>query len=119
MFKQTILIIEDNKDLGEILIRFLQASGYRTHWLKCGSEVMEYINHTMPALILMDMMIPQVDGITLTTQIRQLSDVPIIMLTAKTDYISRMDGLTSGIDEFVCKPFSGNDLIVLIKQILK
>ncbi|AIY66893.1 response regulator [Pseudoalteromonas piratica] len=119
MLKQTILLIEDDEDLGEILIRFIEASGYQTKWLKTGDTVMDYVNNNMPDLILMDVMLPGVDGVTLTNQIRQFSDVPIIMVTAKTDEISRLIGLQTGVDDYVCKPYSGPELVLRIKAILR
>lgn len=119
MLKQTILLIEDDEDLGEILIRFIEASGYQTKWLKTGDTVMDYVNNNMPDLILMDVMLPGVDGVTLTNQIRQFSDVPIIMVTAKTDEISRLIGLQTGVDDYVCKPYPGPELVLRIKAILR
>lgn len=119
MHPQTILLIEDDEDLGEILIRFIEASGYRSQWLKTGDNVINHVKKNMPHLILMDVMLPGVDGVTLTNQIRQFSDVPIIMVTAKSDEISRLIGLQTGVDDYVCKPYSGPELVLRIKAILR
>jgi two-component system response regulator BaeR len=116
---QTILVVEDDEDLGEILVRFIEASGYNVTWFKSGEGVIDHVQNSMPHLILMDVMLPGVDGVTLTKQIRQFSDVPIIMVTAKTDEISRLIGLQSGVDDYICKPYSGPELVLRVKAILR
>lgn len=119
MNQQTVLLVEDDEDLGEIILLFIKASGFNTTWLKTGEHVIEHVQQNQPDLILMDVMLPVVDGVTLTGQIRQFSDVPIIMVTAKTDEISRLVGLQTGVDDYVCKPYSGPELVLRIKAILR
>ncbi|MFD2168264.1 response regulator [Thalassotalea euphylliae] len=119
MTQQRILMVEDDEDLGQIMFQFLEASAFDTQWLKTGEDVVSTVRHAKPDLILMDVMIPVVDGVTLTKQIRTFSEVPIIMVTAKSDEVSRLIGLQTGVDDYVCKPFSAPELILRIKAILR
>ncbi|WP_343044241.1 response regulator [Marinifaba aquimaris] len=84
----------------------MQASDFKVDRLKSGEQVMPFLAEKMPDIILMDVQLPKVDGVTLTRQIRQSSEVPIIMVTSKTDEVSRLLGLQTGGDDYVCKPFS-------------
>ncbi len=79
----SVLIVEDEPKLGQLLVDYLQAAGYRTQWLTNGAEVVATVRQTPPAIILLDLMLPGSDGITLCREIRRFSDIPIVMVTAK------------------------------------
>lgn len=102
----SVLIVEDEPKLGQLLVDYLQAAGYRTQWLTNGAEVVATVRQTPPAIILLDLMLPGSDGITLCREIRRFSDIPIVMVTAKTEEIDRLLGLEIGADDYICKPYS-------------
>lgn len=114
-----ILIVEDEPKLAQLLIDYLQASNYRTHHIAHGDRVLSYVQETPPDLILLDLMLPGVDGLTLCREIRRFSDLPIIMVTAKTEEIDRLLGLEIGADDYICKPFSPREVVARVKTILR
>lgn len=114
-----ILLVEDDLEIAENLVMFLQASDFEVKHLASGEHVIETVKNNEPDLILLDLMLPVVDGVTCCEKIRQFSDVPIIMMTAKVEEVDRLVGLGSGADDYVCKPFSAVELILRIKAILK
>lgn len=114
-----ILIVEDEPKLGQILIDYLQAAGYTTKWLTQGDEVVPLVRAHPPALILLDLMLPGSSGLSICRDIRQFSDVPIIMVTAKTEEIDRLLGLEIGADDYICKPYSPREVVARVKVILR
>ncbi|MGE9549637.1 two-component system response regulator BaeR [Erwinia amylovora] len=114
-----ILVVEDEPKLGQLMVDYLQAANYRTHHLLRGDEVLEYVKHTPPDLILLDLMLPGLDGLSVSREIRRFSELPIIMVTAKTEEIDRLLGLEIGADDYICKPFSPREVVARVKTILK
>ncbi|GKX54774.1 DNA-binding response regulator [Leminorella grimontii] len=114
-----ILIVEDEPKLGRLLVDYLQAAGYQTQLLTHGGEVVEHVRRFPPSLILLDLMLPGVDGMTLCREIRLFSDVPVIMVTAKTEELDRLSGLEIGADDYVCKPYSPREVVARVKALLK
>ncbi|WP_281558372.1 response regulator [Thalassomonas sp. RHCl1] len=114
-----ILIVEDDLEIAENVALFLQASNFTTRHLETGEHVVETVRENEPDLILLDLMLPVMDGLECCKQIRTFSEVPIVMLTAKTQEISRLIGLEAGADDYICKPFSAPELVLRIKAILK
>lgn len=112
-------MVEDDEDLGQVLSQFLTISDFSVEWLKSGDLVLPYLSKHQPDIILMDVQLPKIDGISLCKLIRQSSNVPIVMLTSKSDEVSRLIGLQTGADDYVCKPFSAPELILRIKAILR
>ncbi|WP_413737591.1 two-component system response regulator BaeR [Sodalis sp. RH21] len=115
----TILIVEDEPKLGQLLVDYLQAADYRTHWLTRGDEVADYLLKTPAALVLLDLMLPGRDGLSVCRDIRRFSDVPIIMMTAKTEEIDRLLGLEIGADDYICKPYSPREVVARVKAIMR
>lgn len=115
----TILIVEDEPKLGQLLVDYLRAAGYLTHWLTRGDEVAEYQLKTPAALILLDLMLPGRDGLTVCREVRRFSEVPIIMMTAKTEEIDRLLGLEIGADDYICKPYSPREVVARVKAIIR
>ena len=101
-----ILIVEDEPKLGQLLIDYLRAASYAPSLISHGDQVLAYVRQTPPDLILLDLMLPGTDGLTLCREIRRFSDVPIVMVTAKIEEIDRLLGLEIGADDYICKPYS-------------
>lgn len=116
---QHILIVEDDFDIAEQVMLFFKASGFKTSHIADGAEVVSWVKSHNPDAILMDIMLPNQDGVECMKQIRAFSMVPIIMMTAKVAESDRLKGLEFGADDYVCKPFSAAELVMRIKAILR
>ncbi|ANI31248.1 transcriptional regulator [Yersinia entomophaga] len=114
-----VLIVEDEPKLGQLLVDYLQAAGYQTRWVTNGAEVVASVRQAPPAIILLDLMLPGSDGISICREIRRFSDVPIVMVTAKTEEIDRLLGLEIGADDYICKPYSPREVVARVKTILR
>ncbi|MDR1852002.1 MAG: response regulator transcription factor [Propionibacteriaceae bacterium] len=114
-----ILIVEDDEALSELLAIHLEKSGYRTSRCLTGDEAVDAFVETQPDLVLLDLMLPGRDGVEVCQAIRDLSDVPIIMLTAKSDTADVVHGLEAGADDYVAKPFKTEELLARIKSRLR
>ncbi|HGJ5859697.1 MAG TPA: two-component system response regulator BaeR [Arsenophonus nasoniae] len=114
-----ILVVEDEPKLGQLLVDYLQAAGFQSDWLLDGNSVIKQVKNFFPDLILLDLMLPGTDGLSICRQLRQFSDIPIIIVTAKTEEHDRLVGLEIGADDYICKPFSPREVIARIKTILR
>jgi DNA-binding response OmpR family regulator len=114
-----ILIIEDEKDIVRLLKYNLEKEGYTTLAAHDGEAGLDLARKEKPDLILLDLMLPKMDGMQVCRAVRQDSQVPIIMLTAKKEEIDRIVGLELGADDYVTKPFSVRELLARIKTILR
>ncbi|MBD2813387.1 two-component system response regulator BaeR [Xenorhabdus sp. Flor] len=115
----TVLIVEDEPKLGQLLVDYLQTANYQTQWLVHGDEVVAHVQQHQPDIILLDLMLPGLDGLSVCREIRKFSDIPIIMMTAKTEEIDRLLGLEIGADDYVCKPYSPREIVARVKTILR
>jgi two-component system response regulator BaeR len=116
---QTVLIVEDEPKLSQSMAEYLSGSGFKTHIIDNGDEVNNWVKVNTPDLILLDLMLPGKDGIIICREVRAHSQVPIIMVTAKSEEIDRLLGLELGADDYVCKPFSLRELVARIKAVLR
>src|SRR5688572_13045152 len=114
-----ILVIEDEKDIVRLLKYNLEKEGYSVLAAGDGQAGLDLARKEKPDLILLDLMLPKMDGIQVCKAIRQESKVPIIMLTAKKEEIDRILGLELGADDYVTKPFSVRELMVRVKAVLR
>lgn len=114
-----ILIIEDEPDLASLIADYAHASAYQSSIIGNGRLALEQIKQHEPDLIVLDLMLPELDGISLCRAVRTFSQVPIIMVTAKVEEIDRLLGLEIGADDYMCKPFSPRELMARIKVILR
>ncbi len=114
-----ILIVEDDHDIAENLQLFVTKNGWQFTWLSCGESVVQTVRENQHDIVLLDVMLPSVNGIDCCKKIREFSQIPVIMMTAKVDEIDRLIGLEAGADDYVCKPFSAPELMLRIKAILK
>lgn len=117
--QKNILIVEDEPKLAEVLREYLQQSGFQVGWLANGLEVAAWVREQTPDLIILDLMLPGKDGLQIFRELRQFTETPIIMATAKADEIDRLVGLELGADDYVCKPYSPRELVVRVKNILR
>jgi len=115
----SILVVEDDSTLRELLTYNLQKEGYSVLTAKDGGEALDMVNRKKPHLVILDIMLPVMDGTEVCRVIRGKSQVPIIMLTAKTEEIDKVVGLELGADDYVTKPFSIRELIARIKAVLR
>ena len=114
-----VLIVEDEKKLADILIAYLNKEQFRVTHYESGSGVTDWVKNNQPNIILLDLMLPDVNGKDLCKEIRQFSTVPIIMVTAMIDEIDRLIGLELGADDYVCKPFSPKEVVARVKAVLR
>ena len=116
---ERILIVEDEPKIADLLQKYLQNANFQTDWLANGTEVSAWVKAHSPALILLDVMLPGKDGLSVCKDIRQFSGIPIIMLTARVEEIDRLLGLELGADDYICKPFSPREVIARVKAVLR
>lgn len=115
----SILIVEDARELSRLMSDYLLQAGYRTSCLYEGTEVTGWVRENQPDLVLLDLMLPGKDGIKICQEIRQFSEVPIIMVTAKVEEQDRLEGLELGADDYICKPFSPREVVARVKAVLR
>lgn len=115
----TILLIEDNTTLAETLRYNLEREGYAVLQADDGIQGLELIHQEKPDIVVLDIMLPRLDGFSVCRIVRQESDIPIIMLTARQDEVDRIAGLELGADDYVTKPFSLGELLARIRAILR
>lgn len=117
--KKTILIVDDEKPIVDILVYNLEKEGYNTLEANDGLTAVEIATTKKPDLILLDIMLPKMDGLTVCKKIRSSLNVPILMLTAKDEEIDKILGLELGADDYITKPFSVRELMARIKANLR
>lgn len=115
----SILIVEDESDLSSVMADYVTAAGYAAQVIADGREALASVRRAMPDLIVLDLMLPNLDGLALCRAVREFSEVPIIMVTARVQEIDRLLGLETGADDYLCKPFSPRELVARIKAILR
>lgn len=114
-----VLIVEDEAKLAELLYDYLSHAGYQCELCADGLEAMELLRQNHYRLLLLDLMLPGLDGISICHQTRQFSTLPIIMLTARIDEEDRLRGLNTGADDYICKPFSPREVVARVKAVLR
>ena len=119
MKKQTILIVEDEAHIAEILIAYCQNAGYLVEHHCSGKEVVDFVENNSIDLMLLDLMLPDIDGLEICKKIRSFSELPIIMITAKGEEIDKLLGLEFGADDYICKPFSPREVMARVKTVLR
>ena len=117
--KKLILIVEDEPQLAAVISEYLQQSDFATHIIDHGLQVIPYIKESLPSLILLDLMLPGQDGMSICKEVRSFSNVPIIVVTARVEEIDRLLGLELGADDYICKPFSPRELVARVKAVLR
>jgi len=115
----TIAIVEDEPKLASVLNDYLIQSDYSTVVYNDGTEALEALQKNAVDLILLDLMLPGTDGMTICRELRKVSTVPIIMLTARAEEIDRLLGLEIGADDYICKPYSPREVVARVKALLR
>jgi len=114
-----ILIVEDDKKTASLIKLYLEREGFQTVIAYDGQQALELAEQQRPIFVILDLMLPLVDGWEVCRRLRRSSDVPILMLTARGEEIDRVSGLTLGADDYVVKPFSPRELVARVKAILR
>lgn len=114
-----ICIVEDEVELAHLMVDYLSANHFHTQVFHRGDEADLWLQQHQPDLVLLDLMLPGMDGLSLCKNLRQHSAVPVIMMTAKVEEIDRLLGLELGADDYVCKPFSAREVVARIKAVLR
>jgi two-component system response regulator BaeR len=119
MNDQKIIIVEDEDKIAQILVDYLAKDGFKTIVLNDGTNAVETIKVSDPVFVILDLMLPGKDGLSICREVRQFSTVPILMLTARVDEIDRLLGLELGADDYVCKPFLPREVVARVRTILR
>jgi DNA-binding response OmpR family regulator len=119
MSKETILVVDDEANIIALAKMYLEKEGYRVERATDGAEALRKIDELQPALMVLDLMLPEVDGWEVCRRVRADSDLPIIMLTARDDDIDKIVGLELGADDYLTKPFNPRELVARVKAILR
>ena len=119
MSAKTILIVEDEASIAEVVSLYLKRAGYNVLIAPDGRQAMNTFDRQSPDFVILDLMLPEVDGLSLTRWLRDRSDVPIIMLTARREEIDRIAGLEMGADDYVIKPFSPQELVSRVRAVMR
>lgn len=117
--KHKILIVDDDEHIAELLSLYLQKEGYATKEVFDGREALTLAESLKPSLILLDLMLPGLDGYQICTEIRKTSKVPIIMMTAKGETFDKVLGLELGADDYIVKPFDSKEVMARVKAVLR
>jgi two-component system response regulator BaeR len=112
-----IMVVEDEPKIAQLLVDYLQRDGFDVTVLSEGTHAVETIRERKPDFLILDLMLPGKDGLTICREVRQFSNLPIMMLTAKVDEIDRLIGLELGADDYVCKPFSPREVVARVRTI--
>lgn len=117
--KQRILVIDDDKNILAIIALYLKKEGYEVFTGERGDTAMQIFHEVQPCLVVLDVMLPGIDGWEVLAKLRRESAVPVIMLTAKGDTLDRIQGLDMGADDYIAKPFEAKELLARIKAVLR
>jgi two-component system response regulator BaeR len=115
----TVLVVEDDRKISDLLLNYLRASGYEATSAYDGHDALRMIKERAPDVVILDWMLPGLDGIGVCKAVRAFSDVPILMLTARIDEVDRLLGLDTGADDYVCKPFAPREVIARVRALLR
>jgi DNA-binding response OmpR family regulator len=116
---QTVLVVEDESSIASFVALYLKNAGYGVKTAATGGEALSDVAAETPALIVLDLMLPDIDGIEVCRRIRKSSDVPILMLTARDEDVDKIIGLEVGADDYLTKPFNPRELVARVKSILR
>ncbi len=119
MYQARILVVEDEPSIGEVVSLYLRRAGYQVTVVEDGRAALESLASQLPDLVVLDLMLPKVDGLEVTRWLRERGDTPIIMLTARREERDRIAGLEMGADDYVVKPFSPQELVSRVRAVLR
>jgi two-component system, OmpR family, response regulator BaeR len=114
-----VLVVEDDAKIAQLLLDYLRQAGYAASVVADGHIALQQIKATAPTLVILDLMLPGMDGVELCRAVRQFSQLPILMLTARVDEVDRLLGLDTGADDYVCKPFSPREVMARVRALIR
>ena len=117
--KPRILIVEDEPGIADTLQYALRTDGFEPVWCATGEEALQRIRESAPALVILDVGLPDASGLEIFKRVRETSDVPVVFLTARSDEIDRVVGLELGADDYIAKPFSPRELVARVRSVLR
>jgi DNA-binding response OmpR family regulator len=115
----TILVVDDEKNIVQLARLYLANDGFHVEEAHDGKQALEKVKSTNPDLVVLDLMMPEMDGLTVCKELRKTSNVPVIILTARNDDIDKIVGLEVGADDYVTKPFNPRELVARVKAVLR
>lgn len=115
----SVLVVDDEPMVRDVVARYLADAGFTVETLGDGDAAIRHLKQQTPDLVVLDVMLPGSNGIEVLREVRRLSDVPIILLTARADEADRIGGLESGADDYVVKPFSPRELVARVRSVLR
>ena len=115
----TVLVVDDEDIVREVVCTYLEREGYSTLQASAGRAAVALIESEQPDLIVLDVMLPEIDGYSILAELRKRNDIPVILLTARTEETDRVLGLELGADDYVVKPFSPRELAARVRTVLR
>ena len=115
----TVLVVDDEPMVRVVVARYLQLDGFGVHEAADGAEAADWLAGHRPDLVVLDVMLPGADGLSILRHLRSTSDVPVILLTARAEEVDRVLGLELGADDYVVKPFSARELVARVRSVLR
>lgn len=119
MARTRILIVEDERKIADLLRDYLTGAGFTVAWVARGDQALERVRMEPPDLVLLDVMLPGMEGTEVCREIRKFSNVPVLMITARVEEVDRVVGLELGADDYICKPFSPREVVARVKAVLR
>jgi len=116
---QTVLVVEDESSIASFVAAYLKNAGYGVRTTPSGQEALRLVDSEKPALVVLDLMLPDIDGVEVCKRIRQKGDLPVLMLTARDEDVDKIIGLEVGADDYMTKPFNPRELVARVKAILR
>jgi two-component system response regulator ResD len=114
-----VLVVDDEPMVRDVLARYLEADGFDVETAADGTEALEVAAAASPDLVLLDLMLPRIDGLEVMRRLRERSDTPVVLLTAKGEEVDRIVGLELGADDYVTKPFSPREVVARVRAVLR
>jgi two-component system, OmpR family, alkaline phosphatase synthesis response regulator PhoP len=115
---QTVLVVEDEASIASFVAAYLKNAGYAVRTTASGAEALKLVASEKPALVVLDLMLPDMDGVEVCKRIRQSTDLPVLMLTARDEDVDKIIGLEVGADDYMTKPFNPRELVARVRAIL-
>jgi DNA-binding response OmpR family regulator len=116
---ETILVVEDEEAIASFVSAYLRKDGFAVKATASGRQALELVRSEQPSLVILDLMLPDLDGMEVCRRIRETSDLPVLMLTARDDDLDKIAGLDAGADDYLTKPFNPKELVARVRAILR
>jgi DNA-binding response OmpR family regulator len=117
--QQTVLVVEDEASIASFVSAYLKNAGYAVRTTASGNEALRLVESEKPAIVVLDLMLPDIDGVEVCKRIRQRGELPVLMLTARDEDIDKIIGLEVGADDYMTKPFNPRELVARVRAILR